>query len=201
MAIKIITVSRQFGSGGRTIAKQLAERLGYDYYDREIIDNVSLETGFTKDFIASKGEEAPGKTIFSYGFDSHGVPGVMNGMTTNDYIWTAQRKVICDIADSGKPCVIVGRSADYILRERDGVFNVFIYADMNYRKDRIVRLYGESEKKPEKRLNEKDKKRAANHKHFTNLEWGFAPNYDLSLNSGKLGIDKCVDIIESIVKG
>ena len=201
MAYKIITVSRQFGSGGRSIAKQLAERLGYDYYDREIIDNVSLETGFTKDFIASKGEEAPGKTIFSYGFDSHGVPGVMNGMTTNDYIWTAQRKVICDIADSGKPCVIVGRSADYILAERDGVFNVFIYADMEYRKDRIVRLYGSSEKKPEKRLNEKDKKRAANHKHFTNLEWGYAPNYDLSLNSGKLGIEKCVDIIENIVKG
>ena len=200
MSIKIITVSRQFGSGGRTIAKKLAEKLGFDYYDKEIIENVALETGFSKEFVASKGEEAPGKTVFSYGFESQAVPGIMNGMTTHDYLWTAQRKIICDIAESGKPCVIVGRSADYILRERDDVFNVFIYADMPFRCDRIVRLYGESENKPEKRLADKDKKRAANHKHFTDLQWGYAPNYDMSLNSGKIGIDKCVDILYDIVK-
>lgn len=195
MAKKIITVSRQFGSGGRSIAKQVAEKLGYDYYDKEIIDNVAAETGFSRDFVASKGEEAPGKSVFSYGFENNGVPGIMNGMTMHDYLWTVQRQIIEKIADSNKPCVIVGRSADYILRERDNVLNVFICADMNFRKDRIVRLYGESEQKPEKRLNEKDKKRAANHKHFTDLEWGYAPNYDLCLNSGALGIDKCVDII------
>ena len=199
MAIKIITISRQFGSGGRTIAKKLAEQLGYDYYDKEIIDNVALETGFSKDYIASKGEEAPGKTVFSYGFEAAVIPGIMNGMTTNDYLWTVQRKVILDIANKGKPCVIVGRSADYILREFDSVLNVYIYADMDFRIDRILNLYGNSEKKPEKRLTEKDKKRAANHKHFTDLEWGYAPNYDLSLNSGKLGIDNCVNIIEGIV--
>ena len=198
MAVKIITISRQFGSGGRSIAKNLAERLGYDYYDKEIIDNVALETGFSKEFVASKGEEAPGKSVFSYGFESAGVPGIMNGMTTNDYLWTVQRKVILDIAAKGKPCVIVGRSADYILREHDGVLNVYIYADMEKRVERILKLYGSSEKKPEKRLQEKDKKRAANHKHFTDLEWGFAPNYDISLNSGKLGIEKCVDILYGI---
>lgn len=200
MSIKIITVSRQFGSGGRSIAKALADRLGYDYYDKEIIDNVAVDTGFSRDFVASKAEEAPGKTIFSYGFEHQGVPGIMNGMTMHDYLWSVQRKIICDIAESGKPCVIVGRSADYILREYDGVFNVFVYADMKYRTERIVKLYGESEKKPEKRLSDKDKKRAANHKHFTDLQWGYAPNYDLSLNSGKLGIDRCVDILEEIVK-
>ncbi|MCQ2531109.1 MAG: cytidylate kinase-like family protein [Saccharofermentans sp.] len=198
MAAKIITISRQFGSGGRSIAKALAQKLGYDYYDKEIIDNVALETGFSKEFIASKGEEAPGKTVFSYGFESAGIPGIMNGMTANDYLWTVQRKVILDIAATGKPCVIVGRSADYILREHDGVLNAYIYADMDYRVERILKLYGSSEKKPEKRLMEKDKKRAANHKHFTDLEWGFAPNYDISLNSGKLGIEKCVDILYGI---
>lgn len=198
MAAKIITVSRQFGSGGRTIARELAQKLGYDYYDKEIIDNVALETGFSKEFIAQKGEEAPGKTVFSYGFESAGVSGIMNGMTANDYLWTVQRKVILDIAAKGKPCVIVGRSADYILREYDGVLNVYIYSDMEHRVERILKLYGSSEKKPEKRLTEKDKKRAANHKHFTDLEWGFAPNYDISLNSGKLGIEKCVDILYGI---
>ncbi len=200
MSIKIITISRQFGSGGRTIAKTLAQKLGYDYYDKEIIENVAEMTGFSKEVVATKGEEAPGKSIFSYGFEAQAVPGIMNGMTVNDYIWTVQRKVIKDIADSGKPCVIVGRSADYILKDYDSVLNVYICADMQFRKDRIVRLYGESEKKPEKRLEEKDKKRAANHKHFTDLEWGYAPNYDLCLNTAALGIDKCVEIISDLVQ-
>ena len=200
MSIKIITVSRQFGSGGRSIAKQLADKLGFDYYDKEIIENVALETGFSKEYIERKGEEAPGKTVFSYGFESQTIPGIMNGMTTHDYLWTAQRKIICNIADSGNPCVIVGRSSDYILRDRDDVLNVFIHADMPFRTDRIVRLYGDSEKKPEKRLMDKDKKRAANHKHFTDLQWGYAPNYDMSLNSGRIGIDKCVEILYEVVK-
>lgn len=200
MAINIITVSRQFGSGGRSIGKKLAERLGFEYFDKEIIDNVALETGFSKEFVASKGEEAPGKTVFSYGLESHSLPGIMNGMTTHDYLWNAQRKVITEIANSGKPCVIVGRSADYILRDRDDVLNVFIYANMQFRIERILRKYGDSEVKIEKRLQDKDKKRAANHKHFTDLQWGFAPNYHVCLNSSMLGIDACVDLLENIVK-
>lgn len=200
MSAKIITISRQFGSGGRTIAKALAQKLGYEYYDREIIEDVAEKTGFSKEIIAKRGEEAPGKSIFSYGFEAQATPGIMNGMTMNDYIWTVQRKVIKDIADSGKPCVIVGRSADYILKDYDDVLNVYICADLEFRKERIVKLYGENDKKPEKRLEEKDKKRAANHKHFTDLEWGYAPNYDICLNSSALGIDKCVEIISELAK-
>jgi cytidylate kinase len=200
MSAKIITISRQFGSGGRTIAKELARRLGYDYYDKEIIEGVAEKTGFSRDVIASKGEEAPGKTVFSYGFEGQGIPGVMNGMSMNDYIWTVQRNVIKEIADSGKPCVIVGRSADYILKDYDDVLNVYICADIEFRKERIVKLYGQTDKKPEKRLDEKDKKRAANHKHFTDLQWGFAPNYDICLNSSQIGIETCVDILESLAK-
>lgn len=200
MSIKIITISRQFGSGGRTIAKELANKLGYEYYDKEIIEQVAEKTGFSKDVVATKGEEAPGKSIFSYGFEAQATPGIMNGMTMNDYIWSVQRKVIKDIADSGKPCIIVGRSADFILKDYDSILNVYICADTKFRAERIVKLYGENDKKPEKRLEEKDKKRAANHKHFTDLEWGYAPNYDICLNSGVLGIDKCVEIIEDLVK-
>lgn len=195
MSYSIVTVSRQFGSGGRSIAHGIADRLGWEYYDKEIIDDVAMETGFSKEFVASKGEEAPGRTVFSYGFETQGVPGVMNGMTTHDYLWTVQRDIIRNIADSGKKCVIVGRSADYILRERDGVLNVFISADMDFRINRVLTKYGDSEVKIEKRLADKDKKRAANHKHFTDLQWGFAPNYDLCLSSSKLGIEKCIDII------
>ena len=91
MAKKIITISRQFGSGGRSIAKELAGRLGYDYYDKEIIESVAEKTGFSEQFIAEKGERSPGRTIFSYGFDSGSMmPGVMYGMSANDYIWTEQ---------------------------------------------------------------------------------------------------------------
>jgi len=200
MSVKIITVSRQFGSGGRSVAKALAEKYGYDYYDKEIIDNVSLETGFSKEFIAQKGEEAPGSSVFSYGFEAAGSPGIMNGMTTLDYIYAVQRKVILQIAEKNRPAIIVGRCADYILREHDDVLNVFIYADMDFRKDRIVRLYGESEVKPEKRLTQKDKKRAANYKHFTDREWGKLTNYDICLNSGYLGIEKCISILSDIIE-
>ncbi|MBO4635796.1 MAG: cytidylate kinase-like family protein [Clostridiales bacterium] len=200
MSYSIVTVSRQFGSGGRSIAHGVADRLGWEYYDKAIIDDVAMETGFSKEFIAAKGEEAPGKTVFSYGFETQGVPGVMNGMTTHDYLWSVQRKIIKDIAESGKKCVIVGRSADYILREMDGVLNVYISADMDFRINRVLTKYGDSEIKIEKRLSDKDKKRAANHKHFTDLQWGFAPNYDLCLSSSQLGIERCIDIICKIVE-
>ena len=104
------------------------------------------------------------------------------------------------IAEEDKPCVIVGRCADYILKEYDDVFNVFIHADMEFRKDRIVRLYGESENKPEKRLIEKDKKRKTNYKYYTNQDWGDSVNYDLSLDSSFFGVDKCAEIICDLVR-
>lgn len=201
MPSKIITISRQFGSGGRSVAKKLADRLGYAYYDKEIIDHVASETGFSKEFILARGEEAPGKSVFSYGFENGAIPGIMNGMTSNDYLWTIQRKVIIDIADKGDPFVIVGRSADYILRNRDNLLNVFIYADMDYRKTRVLERYGESETKIEKRLSDKDKKRSANHKHFTDLDWGYASNYDICLNTSSIGEDKVVDILFDIASG
>lgn len=200
MSIQIITISRQFGSGGRTIAKKVADELGFNYYDKEIIDHVSVETGFSKEYIEERGEHAPGKTILSYGFEPQGVPGIMNGMSAADYLWSIQRQVILKIAEEDKPCVIVGRCADYILKDFDGVFNVFIHADMEFRKERIVKLYGESEKKPEKRLVEKDKKRRTNYKYYTNQEWGDGANYDLCLDSSFFGVDKCAEIICNLVK-
>lgn len=199
MAKRIITISRQFGSGGRGIAKEIANRLGYDYYDKEIIDQVAEESGFSKDYIEELGEHAPGKTTFSYGFETHGVPGVMNGMSTLDYLWCSQRKVICDIADKGRPCVIVGRNADYILRDRDDVLNVFIHADEEFRKNRIIE-YGETKGDPIKVMNSHDKKRKSNYKHYTDRDWGHSVNYDLCLDTGRLGIEKCINLILAAVE-
>lgn len=104
------------------------------------------------------------------------------------------------IARFAIPCVIVGRCADYILRDKADCLKVFIHADMKFRAERIVKVYGESDASPEQRIRDKDKRRAAYHRFYTNMKWGDAHNYDISLNSGKIGIEKCVSIIKNLYK-
>jgi len=199
MEKKIITISREFGSGGRTIGHLVAEKLGIPFYDKELVEHVALESGFAPTFIEEHGEHAPGKSMLSYAFSHHGVPGIMNGLSTADFLWNAQCSVILQLADKG-PCVIVGRNADYVLKDRPDCLHAYIYADMEFRADRIVRLYGESEKSPEARLQEKDKRRRVNYQHYTGRTWGQAQNYDICLNSSTIGIERCADIIVDMVK-
>ena len=199
MSKRIITISREFGSGGRSIGRELAQRLGWKFYDKELVNAVALETGFAEEYIEENSEHAPSASMFAYAFTQHGASGLMRGMSITDFLWVAQREVILKIAEEGN-CVIVGRNADHILKDREDVLNVFIHADKDYRAERIVRLYGESEKPPQQRLNEKDKKRAVNYRHYTSKEWGDSRNYHLSLDSGMLGEETCVEIIEALVK-
>ena len=199
MEKKIITISREFGSGGRTIGRMVAEALDIPFYDKELVEQIALESGFAPKFVEEHGEHSPGKNMLSYMFAPQGVPGVMNGMSTADFLWNIQCSVILQIADKG-PCVIVGRNADYILKDRDDALHVYIHADMDYRTDRIVRLYGESEKSPEIRLQEKDKRRRVNYQHYSGREWGQAQNYDICLNSSTLGIEQCVALIVNMAK-
>ena len=114
MKKRIVTISRQFGSGGHSIAKAAAERLGIPFYDKELVDQIALESGFAPKFIEEHGEHSPGKSLFSYAFAPQGVPGVMNGLSTADFLWNIQCSVILQLADQG-PCVIVGRNADATL--------------------------------------------------------------------------------------
>ena len=196
---KIITISREFGSGGRTIGRMVAEKLGYAFYDKELVKKIAVESGLHEDFVEQNGEYASAKNWFSYVFQSMGTQGVMNGMSMDDFLWAMQRKVITDLADQGN-CVIVGRCADFILKDRTDTLNVFVHADKKARAERIVRLYGMTEKSPEKRLEEKDQRRKVYFKHYTDQVWGMSQNYDLSLDSGVIGIQKCVDIIVDIAK-
>ncbi len=196
----IITISREFGSGGRTIGHKVAEALGIPFYDKELVDQIAMESGFAPQYVEEHGEHSPGKSFFSYAFAHHGVPGVMNGLSTADFLWNIQCNVILQLAEKG-PCVIVGRNADYILKDRKDCLHAFIHADMDFRADRIVRLYGESEKSPEARLQEKDKRRRVNYQHYTGRTWGTAQNYDVCLNSSTIGIDECVDIIVKMAQG
>ncbi len=198
MEKKIITISREFGSGGRTIGREVAAKLGIPFYDKELVDHIALESGFAPKFVEEHGEHSPGKSLLSYAFAPQGIPGVMNGLSTADFLWNVQCSVILQLAEKG-PCVIVGRNADYILKDRPDCLHVFTHADLEYREHRIVRLYGDSEKSPAVRIQEKDKRRKINYQHYTGRTWGLAQNYDLSLCTSTLGIENCVDIIVSIV--
>ena len=149
----IITITREFGSGGRTIAKKLADKLGYAYYDYEIVQQIAQESGFAKEYIEENGEDASSTSTFGFIWNNY-------GYNLSDELYVAQRNVICELADKGN-CVIVGRCSDYILRDRIDVLNVFAY-----------------------------------YKYYTDRKWADAKNYQLCLDSGVLGIDKCVELIE-----
>ncbi|MBE6959276.1 MAG: cytidylate kinase-like family protein [Ruminococcaceae bacterium] len=194
----IITISRQFGSGGRTIGRKVAEKLGIPFYDKELVEQVALESGFAPKFVEENSEHSPGKSLLSYAFAPQGVPGVMKGLSTADFLWNIQCGVILQLADQG-PCVIVGRNADYILKDREDVLHVYIHADMDYRAERIVRLYGDSEKSPETRLKEKDKRRAVNYQHYTGRTWGASENYDLCINTASISEDKAAELIIALM--
>ena len=199
MKKNIITISRQFGSGGRTVGHMVAEKLGIPFYDKELVDHIALESGFAPKFIEEHGEHSPGKSFLSYAFAPQGIPGVMNGLSTADFLWNIQCGVILQLAEKG-PCVIVGRNADYILKDRENVLHTFIHADTDFRAERIVRLYGESEKSPLSRLQEKDKRRSVNYQHYTGRVWGAAENYDISLNTSVIGVERAAEIILSLVE-
>ena len=192
---KIITISREFGSGGRTIGKKVAQALGYAYYDKEIVEQVSQRTGYAKEFVEKHGEYAPSANKFSYFFLGRDISGISN----DDYIWNCQRAFILEVADK-EPCVIVGRCSDYILKDRKDALHVFIHAPMEKRVERVLTLYGETKEDPVKRLETKDKTRRINYQYFTDREWGMSQNYHISLDSGEIGIDRCVEILVSLAK-
>ena len=199
MKKNIITISRQFGSVGRTVGRLVAERLGIPFYDKELVEQVALESGFAPKFVEEHGEHAPGNSVFAYAFAPQGVPGVMNGMSTADFLWQIQCNAILQLAQKG-PCVIVGRNADYILKDRPDAIHAYVHADTAFRADRIVRLYGESEKSPEARLAEKDKRRKLNYQHYTGRTWGAAENYDICINTAKIGVEEAAELIISLVE-
>lgn len=189
---RIVTISREFGSGGRTIGKKLAEELSIPCYDSELIQKIAQQSGFAESYVQSVDEAAPGSYVASF-FASNR----LFGPTNEDYLWKIQRKVILKLAEKSS-CVIVGRCADYILRDMADCLTVFIHADVEYRAKRIVEVYGEREMSPDERIREKDKRRAAYHRFYTDMKWGYAKNYQVSLDSGKLGIEKCVAILKML---
>ena len=200
MKIKVITVSRQFGSGGRTVAKLAAEKLGWSYYDKELVHKIAAESGLAESYILDSGEYACSTNSFLFNWAMSAESGRNPGaLPVSDQLYIVQNNVIRDLAERGN-CVIVGRCSDYILRDRTDVLNAFFHADDEFRADRIVRLYGETLDKPAKRLKEKDDKRKTYYRHYTGRVWGAANNYDISMDTGRLGVEHCAGILADVVK-
>ena len=188
MKNRILTISREFGSGGRTIGKMAAKELGIPCYDSELIQRIAEESGFDETYVKNA-EETPPAGFKALAFSTRAF-----GPTNDDYLWDIQRKVILELAEKG-PCVIVGRCADYILRDQADCLTAFIHASLEYRAERIVKVYGEREESPKQRIKDKDKRRAAYHRFYTDMKWGYAKNYQVSLDSGKLGLERCAEIL------
>ena len=195
MAKRIITISREFGSGGRFIGEEVAKKLGIAYYDKNIIGQIAEKSGLSPEYIQENAELSPKKGLFAYAFSGRDI----TGKSVEDMVYEAQRNIILELAEK-EPCVIIGRNADYILKDRDDVLNVFIHGEMPEKIKRITGLYNVKEKEAVKTMADTDKRRRTNYNFYTDQNWGKASNYTLCLNSSQLGYDRCEMIIMECVK-
>ena len=195
MAKRIITISREFGSGGRFIGEEVAKKLGIAYYDKNIIGQIAEKSGLSPEYIQENAELSPKKGLFAYAFSGRDI----TGKSVEDMVYEVQRNIILELAEK-EPCVIIGRNADYILKDRDDVLNVFIHGDMPEKIKRITGLYNVKEKEAVKMMADTDKRRRTNYNFYTDQNWGKASNYTLRLNSSQLGYDRCEMIIMECVK-
>ena len=195
MAKRIITISREFGSGGRFIGEEVAKKLGIAYYDKNIIGQIAEKSGLSPEYIQENAELSPKKGLFAYAFSGRDI----TGKSVEDMVYEAQRNIILELAEK-EPCVIIGRNADYILKDRDDVLNVFIHGDMPEKIQRITHLYNVGEQEAVKMMADTDKRRMANYNFYTEQNWGKASNYTLCLNSSQLGYGRCEAVIMECAK-
>ena len=193
----IITISRQFGSGGRAIGEALADRLGIKCYDKELISLAARESGVDPEIFEHVDEKAANSLLYSLsmGLYSFGSSYPAGQMPVNDRLYLLQHKIIKQTALKG-PCVFVGRCADYVLRDRDDVVRLFICADMNYRIKRAVELKDVKESKAEQVIAKTDKSRANYYNYYSGKKWGQTNNYDLCVNRTRLTDEQAVSVIE-----
>jgi cytidylate kinase len=193
----IITISRQYGSGGREIGERVATQLGYAYYDRELIKRAAQEGDFDEDLVKEDGEGVLGKfsSLLSY---AHSIVGKdEDTLPLQDRMFLAQSRIIKQIADEG-PCVIIGHSADYFLADHPGLLNVYIHSDWDARVARVMQRNSLSEHDAIARIKKTDRQRATFYEQHTGQKWGMAENYHLSLSSSYLGIDGTVSLIVAL---
>lgn len=197
----IITIARQFGSGGREIGEALAKRLNIKCYDRELISKAAKESGVSSDIFENVDEKAANSLLYSL---SMGVYSFSNNYGTaqlpvNDRLYLLQHKIVKQLAEEG-PCILVGRCADYVLKDRTDVVKLFIYADMDFRVRRAVEEKGVKESKAEQVVTKTDKTRANYYNFYSGKKWGLTENYDLCINRTHLTTEQVADVVEGYLK-
>ena len=196
---KIITISRQYGSGGREIGEKLAKKLDIPFYDNALIEKAAKESGLIEAFFEDTERHAGNSLLYAL---YRGVQADRIGtsvLSMEDNIYLAQANVIRKVAQEG-PCVIIGRCSDYILEDMKNVVNIFIHADLEFRKERAINIDGVDPKKAESVIATKDKRRVNYYNFHASKKWGIANNYDLCINSSSCGIDNAVELIYSFIR-
>jgi len=195
----VITIARGYGSGGRTIGKMLSKDLGIPYYDRELLRLASDDSGINEQLFAKADEKLQKSLLFRIAkkaYKGELIPPDSDDFVSNDNLFNYQAKIIKELANT-ESCIIIGRCADYILKDYDNVAKVFVHAPLEDCIKTLVEMTGNSEKEVEKQILSIDKHRAEYYKYYTGRTWNDAKNYDLCLNSSQLGFEKCVEIVKA----
>lgn len=197
----IITIGRQFGSGGRQIGKALATKLNIPFYDKELLAIAAKDSGLSEALFHNADEKPTSSLLYSLVMGNYpmatGAIG-FNEMPLNDQLFLIQSKTIKRIAEKGS-CVIIGRCADYVLRDNPDKISIFIHADLESRVKRAIEVYAAPKDKAEEICLKADKTRANYYNYYSDQKWGMCRTYDLSLDSSQLGIDFCVELIEDYI--
>ena len=198
----VITIARQYGSGGRTIAQMLSERLGIHYYDKELLKLASEDSGINEDLFRNADEHVKTTQLFKIAhsvYKGELIPPESDDFTSMENLFNYQAKIIRELAGK-ESCVIIGRCSNYILKDYPNVLRVFIHADWDFRMEKAAEKLSMSQKEIEKFLQKDDKRKDEYYRRFTGEEWKDATQYDLCLDSSKLGYEKCIEEIENQLK-
>ena len=194
MAKKIITISREFGSGGRFIGEEVAKKLGISYYDKNIISRIAEKSGLSPEYIQESAELSPKKGLLAYALAGRDI----TGKSVEDMVYEAQRKVILELADR-EPCVIIGRNADYILKDRDDCLKIYIYAPFDVRTKHIAEKYDMSMFSAKRLVRQMDEKRDTYYKYVTGNRRGEHDGKDAMFDSSIMGVDGTVDMLLEMI--
>ena len=187
----VITIAREYGSGGRYIGKLVANKLEINLYDKNFITKVAAETGLSEEFIKENEQKRESLAVLNNGY--------YVGLNNSDELFIKETEIIKQIAEN-ESCVIIGRCADFILKDKEDVLKVFVYSDMENKIKRATQFYGLSKEKAEKEIKAINKLRANHYKYYTEREWNNHENYDICINSDELGVEKAADLICDMVK-
>lgn len=194
----VITIGREFASGGHEVAKKLSEAMGIKMYDKDIIQIVAKEHGYSEGVLRDIDETATNSFLYALSTGAHvSHEAMLTGanVTLTDKAFIAVSQVIKELAQN-ESCIIVGRCADSILKDHENLFRVFIYADTEFRIDRVCEFEKIDREEAAARIKKQDKKRAGYHNFYADTKWGVCRSYDLCINSAEIGIDKAVEIIK-----